>query len=88
MLWVGTGLGAEHTGPDTPLMRRVHAATTLGPVFWLGKEVPKGFEQLGYPTYREMDAETQADASAYLAALVDLEPVRNGLLFSIILTHE
>jgi hypothetical protein len=70
-----TGLGAEHNGPDTPFMRRVHGATSLGPVFWLGQEVPKGYEMLGYPTYLEMDPETKADASSYLAALVDLEPV-------------
>eukprot|EP01052_Picozoa_sp_SAG31_P070968 SAG31_NODE_29862_length_388_cov_2.134948_1_plen_25_part_10 len=25
-------------------MRRVHGATVLGPVFWLGREVPKGYE--------------------------------------------
>lgn len=63
-------------------MRRVHGATTLGPVFWLGKEVPKGYERLGHPTYLEMDAETKADASAYLGALVDLEPVQNCLSVS------
>ena len=63
-------------------MRRVHGATTLGPVFWLGKDVPKGYERLGHPTYLEMDAETKADASAYLGALVDLEPVQNCLSVS------
>ena len=42
------GGGAEHTGADTPLMRRVHSATQLGPVFWLGKEVP-GCKTTTYP---------------------------------------
>lgn len=71
-----TGGGAEHTGPDTPLMRRVHGPESLGPVFWLGKEVPQGYERFGYPTYfdRSIDAQTRADAAAYVAALVDTEP--------------
>ena len=34
------GGGAEHTGPDTPIMRRVYSPTKIGPVFWLGKDVP------------------------------------------------
>jgi hypothetical protein len=72
-----TGGGAEHVGPDTPLMRRVHGVGSLGPVFWLGDKVPLGFEHFGYPTYLDsqaIDAVTRADASAYLAALVDAEP--------------
>lgn len=70
-----TGPGAEHTGPDTPLMRRVHAAKELGVVFWLGSSVPQGYEHFGYPTYLQMDAETVSDAHEYLSALVDLEPL-------------
>ena len=42
------GGGAEHTGADTPLMRRVHSSTQLGPVFWLGKQVP-GCQTTTYP---------------------------------------
>jgi hypothetical protein len=30
-----TGGGAEHTGPDTPLMRRVYSPTKLGACGWL-----------------------------------------------------
>ena len=69
-----TGLGAEHTGPDTPMMRRVLSPTSLGPVFWLGREVPQGYEEFGYPTYLEMDAQTKADALEYLAASLAMEP--------------
>jgi len=69
------GGGAEHTGPDTPLMRRVHAPGQLGPVFWLGKAVPTGYERFGYPVYDQMDAATKADAAAYVAALVGQEPL-------------
>lgn len=71
-----TGGGAEHVGPDTPLMRRVHGVGSLGPVFWLGDKVPLGFDHFGYPTYLDaqaIDAVTRADASTYLAALVDAE---------------
>jgi hypothetical protein len=70
-----TGPGAEHTGADTPLMRRVFSASQLGSVFWLGKSVPAGMEKYGYPAVPEMDAQTQADAAAYLGALVDTEPL-------------
>ena len=69
-----TGLGAEHTGPDTPMMRRVLSPTSLGPVFWLGRQVPQGYEEFGYPTYLEMDAQTKADALEYLAASLAMEP--------------
>lgn len=75
-----TGGGAEHTGPDTPLMRRVYGQGELGPVFWLGSTVPRRYESFGYPTYLNssiIDAQTRADASAYLAALVDAEPTND-----------
>jgi hypothetical protein len=57
------------------VMRRVHvegpnSPPTLGPVFWLNKTVPKGFEQFGFPTYPEMDEETRSDAEQYLASTV------------------
>ena len=68
-----TGPGAEHTGADQPLMRRVFSADKLGPVFWLGS-VPAGMENFGYPGVLMMDAQTKADAAAYLRALVDAEP--------------
>lgn len=70
------GGGCEHTGPDTPLMRRVHAPMQLGPVFWLGAEVPAGYEHLGYPSYQNvqaLDKQTRTDAASYLAALLDAE---------------
>jgi hypothetical protein len=74
-----TGGGAEHTGPDTPLMRRVHGPGHLGPVFWLArKHVPQGFEHFGYPTMVDssaLDTQTRQDAAAYLRALVDAEPL-------------
>ena len=78
-----TGSGAEHTGPDTALLRRVYSATHLGPVCWLGKQVPKGYERFNYPTCSgstagEVDAQTAADAAAYVAALLDLEPVSDA----------
>ena len=71
------GGGAEHTGPDTPMMRRVYGPNKLGPVFWLGKEVPQGYEHFDYPVYTDkqrLGEQTVADASSYLAALVDAEP--------------
>lgn len=57
-------------------MRRVYSADDLGPVFWLGKEVPKGYEHFGYPTYLDdsLNKEIRADAASYLAALIDTEP--------------
>lgn len=70
------GGGAEHTGPDTPMMRRVYAPGQLGPVFWLGSQVPTGYEHLGYPTYtntQAVDGQTRTDATSYLAALLDAE---------------
>lgn len=70
------GGGCEHTGPDTPMMRRVHGPGQLGQVFWLGSEVPSGFEHLGYPTYlnaQSLDKQTRTDAANYLAALLDAE---------------
>eukprot|EP00041_Stephanoeca_diplocostata_P037479 m.1420530 g.1420530 ORF g.1420530 m.1420530 type:complete len:432 (+) comp25045_c1_seq39:380-1675(+) len=75
-----TGGGAEHTGPDTPLMRRVLNATHLGPVFWLGDTVPAGFEHFNYPTANSttLSAQTRADAAAYVAALVDAEPLSDA----------
>ena len=59
---------------NTPLMRRVMSPDILGPVFWLGPVIPKGFEHLNYRTYLEMDAQTRNDAADYLAALVDAVP--------------
>ena len=56
------------------MMRRVLSPTSLGPVFWLGRQVPQGYEQFGYPTYLEMDAQTKADALEYLAASLAMEP--------------
>lgn len=44
----------------------------------LGKEVPAGYEQFNYPVCSDaakVDAQTVADAAAYVAALLDLEPV-------------
>ena len=35
-----TGGGAEHTGPDTPLMRRVYSPTKLGACGWLNITAP------------------------------------------------
>eukprot|EP01052_Picozoa_sp_SAG31_P022090 SAG31_NODE_1741_length_7387_cov_6.330132_3_plen_353_part_00 len=70
------GGGAEHIGPDTPLMRRVHGPGHLGPAFWLGDAVPTGYEHLGYPTYHDnhaLDTQTRTDASSYLDALLDAE---------------
>lgn len=45
------GGGAEHTGPDAPLMRRVYTPSHFGEIFWLAETVPKGFERcsLGSP---------------------------------------
>jgi hypothetical protein len=71
-----TGGGAEHTGPDTPMMRRVYGPGQLGPVFWLGSKVPAGYEQLGYPSYtntQAVDKQTRTDGASYLAALLDAE---------------
>lgn len=79
-----TGSGAEHTGPDTALLRRVYSTTHLGPVCWLGKQVPKGYGRFNYPkrcsgsTAGKVDAQTAADAAAYVAALLDLEPVSDA----------
>ncbi len=70
------GGGAEHTGPDTPMMRRVHGPGKLGPVFWLGDKVPLGYEHLGYPSFtntQTVDEQTRTDAASYLAALLDTE---------------
>lgn len=60
------------------VMRRVYvpaegeddAKPTLGPVFWLNRTVPQGFEQYGFKTYLEMDATTRRDAEQYLASTV------------------
>jgi len=57
------------------IMRRVfvsgpHATPTLGPIFWLNRTIPSGFESLGFPTYLDMDDETRSDAEQYLASAV------------------
>eukprot|EP00039_Didymoeca_costata_P002669 m.61823 g.61823 ORF g.61823 m.61823 type:complete len:517 (+) comp11453_c0_seq1:136-1686(+) len=74
-----TGSGAEHTGPNTPLMRQVNGPDSLGPVFWLGA-VPEGFEHFGYPTANSttLPMQTRDDAKAYLAALVNATPTSDA----------
>eukprot|EP00041_Stephanoeca_diplocostata_P037482 m.1420637 g.1420637 ORF g.1420637 m.1420637 type:complete len:210 (+) comp25045_c1_seq46:290-919(+) len=54
--------------------------THLGPVFWLGDTVPAGFEHFNYPTANSttLSAQTRADAAAYVAALVDAEPLSDA----------
>ncbi len=46
-------------------------AVVLGPMFWLNDVPPAGFESYEIKTYLQMDTQTKADASQYLASLVN-----------------
>jgi hypothetical protein len=54
--------GADHTGPDVALMRRVlftDGVAALGSVFWLADAVPKGFDTYCNRTQADMDDATR-----------------------------
>ena len=83
------GHGAEHTGPDAALVRRLTLSTSatsddgaevedavLGPVFWLADRAPPGFER-----YCNV---TQHDAAAIGADVVaDMAAVRSRLISTV-----
>ena len=46
-------------------------AVVVGPMFWLNEVPPAGFEPYEIKTYLQMDTQTKADASQYLASLVN-----------------
>lgn len=65
-----SGSGAEHSGPQTPLVRRIHGPQEFGPTFWLGS-VPVGYEHFGFAPLDQADAQLQADMRLYACVLLE-----------------
>mmetsp|Transcript_6611 Transcript_6611/g.14553 ORF Transcript_6611/g.14553 Transcript_6611/m.14553 type:complete len:344 (-) Transcript_6611:38-1069(-) len=73
-----SGGGAEHTGPEIPLARRIYSQTSFGDVFWVADEAPEGYEHFGFRTMRNVSSLEASDVGSVWAKYVNTTPTSDA----------
>lgn len=67
-----SGAGAEHDGPQVPMVRQVFGPSDVGTdIFWLADAAPKGYEWCGFKVYTAMSETVVKDMTELMHLLVN-----------------